>query len=335
MAYNMAYKKKALITARFTPEGREILADMLDITRAGYGVGGELLPDADFAAMAAGVEVLVVELQQVTKAVIDAATRLEVIASCRGTPGNVDVGAATARGIPVLYTPGRNAVSVAEAALALMLNLARNIFPAVCSLRGGEWGSGSESPFIRFRGVELYGKTIGIVGFGAVGRELAKRAVALGMRLLVTDPYVPADAVEEAGGVGVSLDELLAVSDFVSLHAKVTAETRGMIGGPQFAMMKQTAYLINTAGGLLVDEGALLNALRERRIAGAGLDVFAVEPLPAGHPLLDMGNVIATPHVGGATSDVSYHQSVMVAEDIRRYLSGQRPEAVYNPEVLG
>lgn len=326
--------RKALITARFTEEAKGSLRPFVEISEAGYGKSGQLLSETDFLAKACKVEVLVVELQPVTKVVIETAPNLEVIGSCRGTPNNVDIAAANRRGIPVLYTPGRNATSVAEITLSLMLNLARNVLPAVCSLREDGWGTGSNSPFIKFRGIELYGKTNGIVGLGAVGREMAKRAVALGMKVLVTDPYVPTEAIKTLGGISTTLKVLLESSDFVSLHAKLTNETRGMIGAAQLARMKKSAYLINTASGLLVDYDALLTALRERQIAGAGLDVFAIEPLPQGHPLLNLDNVVATPHIGGATSDVAYHQSVMMAEDLKRYLTGEMPKFVYNRELF-
>jgi D-3-phosphoglycerate dehydrogenase len=326
--------KNALITARFDPAGLEILRPYLKISQSGYGQTGQVLPLNHFIELLKDVQVLIVELQEVTKEALDASCSLEVIGCCRGTPVNVHVSEATRRGIPVLYTPGRNAVSVAELTIALMLNLARNVLPASRSLHNDEWGHGPASPFIRFRGVELFGKTAGIIGLGAVGREVATRLAALGMRLLISDPYVPPKVIEELGGTLTDLETLLTQSDFVTLHCKLSDETRHIIGTHELGLMKETAYLINTANGQLVEEMALIEALRARRIAGAGLDVFYDEPLALDYPLKELSNVLLTPHIGGATSDVTYHQSIQLATDIERYLTGKRPEAIYNPEVL-
>jgi phosphoglycerate dehydrogenase-like enzyme len=327
-------KKKGLITARFTREGVDILDPFLEVTRAGYGTSAGILSENEVVSLVSDKEVLVVELEPVTKAVMNAAPKLQMIGSCRGTPSNVEMEEATRRGLPVLFTPGRNAVSVAELTLNLMLTLARNTMPAVDSLRNGVWASGDDSPFIKFRGIELYAKKLGLVGYGAIGKEVAQRAQALGMKVLVYDPFVPEESITAVGGIPVPLEELLKNCDFLSLHAKISDSTKGMIGKAQLALMKKTAYLINTASGLLVDEEALIRVLQNKQIAGAGLDVFATEPLPKNHLFLELDNVIATPHIGGATSDVTVHQSVMMAEDIRACLLGQTPRNIYNPEVL-
>jgi len=327
-------KRRLLITARFTSQGIAILEPFLHVTRSGYGVDGGVLAQCDFIEEAREAQILIVELQRISERTLQALPKVELIGSCRGTPKNVDIGAATERGIPVLHTPGRNAVSVAELTLALMLNLGRNILPAARALKRGEWGSGFRSPFIRFRGVELHNKTLGVVGLGAIGREVALRASALGMAVLVVDPFVESAEISRLGWVVTTLDDLLQRSDYVSLHAKANRSTRGMIGASELERMRPTAYLINTASGQLVDEEALLVALREGHIAGAGLDVFGEEPLPADSPWLGLDNVVATPHIGGATSDVAYHQSIIMAEDVRRWITGHEPKHVYNPTVL-
>ncbi len=326
--------KKALITARFAEEGKAIIEPLLDITYDGYGKNGILIDEKKFCEMASEVEVLIVELQQVTKTVIEKATHLEVICSSRGTPNNVDIEAANSRGIPVLHAPGRNAISVAEHVLSFMLNLSRNVLPSIDSLRDNKWGSGSDSPFIKFRGREIFGKTIGIVGYGAIGREVAKRTAALGMQVFVSDPYISGNKIREQGYKPVNLEELLTQSDFITLHVMPNEKTLNMIGVKELAQMKRSAFLINTASGKLVDENALLDSLRNGGIAGAGLDVFAVEPLQKNHSLLTLDNVIATPHIGGATFDVETHQSIIIADGLKQFLSGHKPQNIYNPEVF-
>lgn len=327
-------KKTALITARFTDDAMNLLLPFLDITRAGYGMGQGLLSDDDFLLASKDVDILIVELQSVTDKVIQANKNLELIGSCRGTPNNVDLNSASERGIPVLNAPGRNAVSVAELCLTLMMMLSRNVKQAMVGLADGNWGTGNESPFIKYRGVEIYGKTIGIIGFGAIGREVAKRTRLLGMKVIVYDPFVNEDQIISLGATPVPFDTLLENSDFVSLHAKLTDQTKGILGVNQFAKMKRTSILINTASGLLVDENALISALEQKQIAGAGLDVFAEEPIQKDSPLLKFEHVVALPHIGGATSDVSYHQAMIMAEDVKRYLTGENPLNIYNAQNL-
>ena len=326
--------KKALITARLAEEGKAILEPILDIEYNGYGYHGKLMDDQEFLDKSRSVEVLVVELQEVTEAVIKAAKKLEVICSCRGTPNNVDIDAASSQGIPVLHAPGRNAISVAELVIGLIILLSSNTLPAINCLKNDQWESGQNSPFIKFRGKEIYNKTIGIIGFGAIGREVAKRSSALGMRVLVTDPFVSSEQVQDLGYHMVQFNELLNQSDFISLHVMPNKNTNNMIGSEELSKMKKSAYLINTASGKLVDEVALINCLRDGKIAGAGLDVFAFEPIEKDNPLLTLPNVVATPHIGGATFDVAIHQSVIIANGLKQFLSGLRPANIYNPEVL-
>jgi len=286
----------------------------------------------DLAREVKDVEILVVHGAPVTKEVIEAAERLKVIGCTRGGPVNVDVKAATERGIPVIYTPGRNAEAVADFTIGLMIAEARNIARAHASLKSGRW----ELAYNRYEnlGPELHGKTLGIIGFGRIGRKVAVRARAFGMKILVYDPYVSKEKVEEVGGEKVTLEELLRNSDFVSLHCRLTEETRGIIGARELSMMKRTAYLINTARGGLIDKKALIEALKRRKIAGAALDVYETEPIEPDDELLSLENVTLTSHIAGYSREVVHRSASMVASDIRRYLNGEKPKHIFNPIVL-
>lgn len=327
-------KTHILITAPFTEEAAELLRPYAELRFGGWGVTKRKLTPEEMRQELTGAEIVITELDPVDAGAIAAHPQLKAIGCCRGNPVNVDVTAATAAGLPVLYTPARNAVSVAELTVALMIVAARHVLAASTSLRQGHWGEKGLSPYLAFRGVELNSRTVGLVGLGAVGREVAARLVPFGVQLLVYDPYVPEEIVARFGGQHVELLELCRRSDFISLHCNVTPETRGLLSRECFAAMKPTAYFINTARAAIVDEAALLEALREHRIAGAALDVFSEEPLPPQSPFLSLDNVILTPHIGGATEDVVRHHSFMIAEDVVRFLRGERPRYVFNPEVL-
>jgi autoinducer 2 (AI-2) kinase len=188
--------------------------------------------------------------------------------------------------------------------------------------------------FFDLKGNELWGKTVGIVGLGAVGREVARRLKGFDTELVVYDPYVPSEVVERMGAQSVDLVTLLTTADVVTLHAPLTEETKGMLGREELALMKPTALLINTARAELTDEEALCAALKEGEIGGAALDVFVEEPPPADHPLLQLPNVIATPHIGGNTWEIPAHQARIVVSDLERLFQGKRPLHVVNPETL-
>lgn len=289
-------------------------------------------------------EVAVIEMEPVTGETLDAGLpELKLVACVRATPTNIDVAAAAARGILVTNAPGRNANAVVEMTLGFIICLARFIpqthrliMDGKLTVRPGTpldekdvlWQNPAltYNPYVLYRGMEIEERTLGLVGFGIIGRMLAPKAGALGMRVVCFDPFVDresmaADGAEKAD----SLDELLAAADFVSLHAKATPETRGMIGWERLNRMKRSAYLINTSRGALVDEAALVRALGEKVIAGAALDVFEREPLYDDSPLLGLDNLIMTPHIGGATRDTVRHQSRIVLANVRAYLGGLEP----------
>jgi len=274
-------------------------------------------------------EILIVHGAPVTDEVLMAGSRLKLICCARGGPVNVDVAAASARQVPVVITPGKNAEAVADQTLAFMVMLARG-FPEAQRflIEGGILG---ESAFegARFLGHDLGGHVLGLVGFGNVGRRVHRRAIAFGMRLVVYDPYVTVGDLISTEQVA-TLDELLSRSDFVSIHVRATAETENLFGARQFAAMKPGSYFLNTARESLVDENALEAALASGRLAGAALDVVRARSQGGPHPLLRHENVVITPHIGGATHETLLRGVTMLAEEIQRFAAGEPPRAVVN-----
>ncbi|PMQ01727.1 MAG: phosphoglycerate dehydrogenase [Dictyoglomus sp. NZ13-RE01] len=255
---------------------------------------------------------------KVTQEVISAGRKLKVIGRAGVGVDNIDVEYATKKGILVINAPEGNTIAAAEHTMALILSLSRRIPHAYFSLREGKWDRKS------FVGHELYGKTLGLVGLGRIGSEVAKRAKAFKMRIVAYDPYIsPEKAKELEVELLSSLDELLKVADYVSLHLPLTPETENLIGERELSLMKPSSYLINCARGKLVDEGALYNALKEKRIAGAALDVFRQEPLNPDNPLLTLDNVVLTPHLGASTQEAQEKVAVIVAEEIIKYFKGE------------
>lgn len=286
---------------------------------------------ADLAAAVAGHDVLLVHGAPVTAEVLDAAP-LRLVCCARGGPVNIDVAAASARGIPVTSAPGRNAEAVAELTIAFALMLLRSV-PASARylVDGGPLGRSTYEGG-QFIGGEAASATLGLVGLGHVGQEVAARGRALGFRILGYDP-LPPDAIPP-GVTMVALDDLLSRSDLVSVHARATPDNRHMFGAAAFARMPKGAFFINTARESLVDEDALAGALASGTLAGAALDV--AEPPPAGnrHPLLDLPNVIITPHIGGATRETLRRGAEMAAAAVARLVAGQVPDHLVNPEIL-
>ena len=286
----------------------------------------KLQNDEQLAARIAetGATIVICEADQCKGAVLEAG--LTAIASTRGDPTNVDVEGATAKGIPVLRAPGRNADAVAEMTIALLMAVNRHVVAADADVRNGDTYKDGTIPYQRFRAWQVAGRTAGIVGLGAVGRATKWRFEGLGMNVIAYDPYA-ADATYE-------LDDLVAAADVVSMHAIVTPETLGMIGAKQFAAMKSDAIFLNTARAALHDTDALVEALQAGQIGGAGLDHFEGEFLPDDHPLLTMTNVALTPHIGGATYDTEANHTTIIANGLAQLLAGEVPDNCVNPEVL-
>jgi D-3-phosphoglycerate dehydrogenase len=285
-------------------------------------------------------DVLVLQAAPVTDVVLDACPSLRLVCVARGGPVNVDVAAATERGIPVVITPGKNAQAVTELVFGLMVMLARKIPAVTRYLEGGGALARDNYEGAMWFGHELQGKTLGLVGHGQVGQRVARLAVAWGMRVLVYDPFVEPALIVAAGLEPVALDDLLGRSDFVSLHARSTPENRGLIGSDAFARMKRGAILINTARDTLVDEDALYDALRSGRLGGAGLDVVRApgpdEPLELGrrHRLLEMPNVAIGAHIGGSTGETLLRGGEMASAEIVRFATGEPLENVANRAAL-
>lgn len=284
--------------------------------RVTYNDTGKPLSSAQLAALLPGVDGYIAGLDTIAAAALAAADSLRVIARYGVGTDNVDLAAARARGIVVTNTPGANSTAVAELAVAMLLLLARPILDASAATRAGGWP--------RTSGLSLGGKTVGLVGFGAIGRAVAKMLRGFDCRILTYDPWCDHERATALGVAVVDLDALLAVSDFVSLHAPVTPETRGMVNGEFLANMKPGAGLVNTARGELVDEAALHTALAGGHLRGAALDAFTTEPPGAGNPLLSLPNVIVTPHMGAHTDGATTAMGRMALEDCLAVLRGEK-----------
>ncbi|HKS30674.1 MAG TPA: phosphoglycerate dehydrogenase [Pyrinomonadaceae bacterium] len=265
---------------------------------------------------------------KVTADIMDAAPRLRVVGRAGVGVDNIDVAAATARGLVVMNAPDGNTMTTAEHTLALLMALARRIPQSVASLKDGRWERK------RFIGVELQGKTLGIVGLGRIGRVVAARARSLGMTIVAYDPFIQPEQARDLEIEAAALDEVFSRADFLTIHTPLTNETRGLIGRDAFARMKQGVRIINCARGGLVDERALLEAIKEGKVAGAALDVFEQEPPSADHPLIAREEVIATPHLGASTTEAQEGVAFTVAEQMRDFLlTGALRGAVNVPAI--
>ncbi len=268
-------------------------------------------------------DVLVVQGAPVTDGVLEAGSDLRLVCCARGGPVNVDVRAATARGIPVAITPGKNADAVAELTIAFLIMLARRLPEVIRHVEGGGEFGHDNYEGARWFGHDLAGMVLGLVGYGQVGRRVAVRARAFGLRVVAFDPYVDAAALVADGVEPLDLGSLLSVSDLVSLHARATAANEHLIGPDEIARMKAGALLVNTARDSLLDEAAVLAGLRSGHLAGLAVDLVSPSPAEGRHPLLDFPNVIITAHIGGATYETLRHGGEMAAAEIGRFLRGE------------
>ncbi len=286
------------------------------------------LPEAELLPVVADATALLVRSEtKVTRKVIEAAPKLRAVGRAGVGVDNVDVAAATQRGVVVMNTPGGNTVTTAELSFAMLLALARKVPQAHSSMAAGKWDRKL------FQGIELLDKTLGILGMGRIGSEVAKRARAFEMRVIAYDPYLTEDRAKAIGAeFAAEVDDIYRVADFISVHMPVTPETKGMLNAAAFAKMKPGVRIVNCARGEIISETDLVAALESGKVAGAALDVFAVEPLPAEHPYRKQPNIILTPHLGASTQEAQEKCGIEVAEVITAYLlTGEVRNAVNLP----
>lgn len=317
---------RCLITSYFLKAGDE--ADRR-LREAGFAV--EFQPrhgdrsEDELIRIAQGFDAVIASTDPFSARVLAALPQLKIISRTGVGYDAIDVAAATARGVAVCTGPGVNRHAVAEYAIALMLQCARHVSEHVVSVRGGGWD--------RYEGFDLAGKTVGIIGLGTIGKEVAQRLRAFEMRLLAYDPVQDPQFAEANGVTYVSLEELLQQSDLVSLHAFLDAQSRKLLDAKRLALMKPTAYVINTARGGLVDQDALYEALKEHKITGAALDAFEQEPLGES-PLRGLDNCWLSPHAAGSSRDARARSKHMAVENVLRFFRGERPLHIVNPGVL-
>lgn len=337
---------KVLVTADINREEIEEI-EGLDIEYAGYTLDYNVLDHKLLIEKCKDKEILVSEYDTVDAEVIENAKNLKLIVCCRGgVKSVVDLEAANKGGILVCNTPGRNANSVSDATVGLLIDITRNIsksnhliFNKVITSDNNNkpeeyadtvWGLDAESPFIRFRGVQLKDRTLGLVGFGAVGRLVATKVKPFGIRVVVYDPYLKKEQLPEDIKLIPTVEDLVGMSDFVSLHCAVTDQTKGMFNSEMFSKMKNGSYFINTARGVLVDETALVAALNSGRLAGVAMDVACTEPIPNNSPLLEAKNLVLTPHISGSSLEVKDEGTHMVVASIKTFIKGETPTLCVN-----
>ena len=316
--------KKVLVTEFIHPAGVEMLKQECEVVQA-PSIAVPALKEA-----VADVDGILVRVAPMSREVLEAAPGLKVIGKHGVGTDNIDIPAATERGIAVCNTPEANSEGVASHAITMMLAISRRLVECDSFVRAGRWSGKDE-----LMGRELLGRTLSIVGTGRIGGRLAQICQsAFDMKVYAYDPYVTAEAMAARGITKVeTVDELMPVADFVSIHTPLTPSTKGIVGAKQFDLMKTTAYLINTSRGPVVDEAALIQALEAGKIAGAGLDVFEQEPPAADNPLLKMNNVILSPHMGGASEESMERMATHSAAGILAALRGERPKYLMNKEV--
>ena len=310
---------KVLVADPIAPEGIEILKTVAEVdVKTG-------LSKDELAAIIGEYDALAVRSEtKVTAEIIAAATKLKIIGRAGVGVDNIDVEAATNRGILVVNSPEGNTLAAAELTVAMLLALARNIAPADQALRAGKWDRK------KYMGSEVYGKTVGVIGLGKIGREVVSRLKAFGMSVLGYDPFLKPEQAEALGIKLADLDTLYRESDYITVHVPKTKETTGMINADKIALMKPTVRLINVARGGILDEAAVAEAVKSGRIAGAAIDVYTTEPAPADNPLLGVANILTTPHLGASTEEAQVNVALDIAEQIVEVLNGKPARAAVN-----
>lgn len=305
---------KILVSDPLSEEGLKILSDVKEFQ---VDVKTDLKPEALKGIIKDYDALIVRSATKVTKDIINSADKLKVIGRAGVGLDNVDLDAATQKGVIVMNTPGGNTISTAEHTMSMILALSRNIPQAYASMKQGEWKRS------KFMGVELYDKILGVVGFGRIGSAVAARAKSFGMKILACDPYLSREVAQAQGVEVVELKELFEKSDYISVHTPLSEETKHMISTKEFAMMKRGVYVINCARGGIIDEQAMIIAIKEGKVAGAAIDVFEKEPLSVDSELLKLDNVITTPHLGASTEEAQVNVAIEVAQITRDALLGK------------
>ena len=322
--------------ADLSEDAVRMLGEFGSITYKSYR-DGEMLEGDDMIVTLKDYDVFITEVDIVDAAIIKELPNLRMIGVCRGNPTNIDIEACSAAGIPVVYTPGRNCDAVADMTVAFMLNIARMVPESAAFLKepgdAGDMGR-QGAAYFRYQGLELWRANVGIVGGGAIGKKVAKRLLGFEANLFVYDPYLSNEDAILMGAKKVGLDELLAKSDIVTLHAPVTPETTNMIGAAAFEKMKDGVLVVNTARAALMDYSALLAALKSGKVKGAALDVFPVEPPASNDPLVLLPNVLSTPHTAGNTKQVGIHQGLIMVENIQKLMAGEMTTDVVNRKAF-
>ncbi len=329
---------RAFITASITDEVLEELQKRMEVTYESWRDTGNIYFDIkEMVEKLKDYDVFITVADDLKKAELFEQTNLKLIASCRGDPFNINLDAATKKNIPIIYTPNRNVVAVAELTVGLIISMARNLTELDRFLHSEDFEIIEFEDWIncynKFMGSELESKTIGIVGFGQIGQRVAERLKTFGVKFLIYDPYVSEEIIKEYGDK-TDIDFLMKESDFITLHAVATDENDNLINEERIKMMKSSGYLINLAKGSLVDYDYLYGALKKNEIAGAALDVFPLEPIDEDNEFLELDNVIVLPHIGGNTTEVVNRQSKMLLKDINVWLNNEIPSHVLNPEVF-
>lgn len=325
------------ITASLEDSGLKVLEKYGNVDYQPMAKTKQLIGGSRLVKKLQGVDVFITEADNLKRREIEKLETLQVICSCRGNPVNIDIEAATEKGIPVLRVPARNAQGVAELTVGLMIMLLRHILPASQILYredNSEDMTLMSRVFFKMKGKEIWHKKIGIIGFGSIGRKVAQYLKTFEAEIIASDPFVDQSVMDEYDVKKVELNQLLEEADIVTLHVMPAPDNEGLIGTEELAKMKPDAYFVNTSRSWCTDEDALYKALSEKKIAGAAFDVYDKEPLPFDHPFLSLDNVILLPHIGGNTVEVETHQTNILVPDLERVFNGETPENIMNPEVL-
>lgn len=343
-------KLQVLLTAEINTEVTKELEKYVDIEYCGWVVDQVILTEEKMIELAKGKDIIITSYDPITMAVIDSAPDLKLIVCTRANPVNVDALYAAKKGIKISYAPGRNSDCAAEFTVALMLSVTRMIPMAFKDLYNGKylgestsskdtkeglrrdvtWSLGKNTPYVEYKGFQMRGHTLGVIGYGSIGRKVSAIIHGFGMNIIAYDPFLTQDQVEEYITLK-SFDEVISEADIITLHCKDTPDTEGIINAKVFEKMKDTAYFVNTSRGALVNEAELVEALLSHKIAGAALDVFAIEPIPKDHPFLTQcNNIVITPHLAGATYDAITNHTIQLVTDVKHFLNGEALEFEYH-----